>query len=251
MRAIILSALLFFALSASAQYRKLKNDTTQEKTDLAPAAIYEYVEKMPEPAYDISKYLSEHLQYPDSAYKYNIQGRIIVKFVVNEDGSLSDFKTEKGIGGGCEEEAIRTLRNMPKWKAGVHNGLPVRVSTMLPVTFTLKGTESIYSYVDYPPAVGFDLPTYLMKNLCYPSAALEKNIQGRVIVKFVINEDGSVTDCVVVRGIGGGCDEEALRVARGMPHWKPGHQNGKPVKVYFTLPIQFKLEDDPPRRKKS
>jgi protein TonB len=62
------------------------------------------------------------------------------------------------------------------------------------------------------------------------------------VVKFVVNEDGHISEVQVVRGIGGGCDEEAKRVVQAMPAWKPGKQNGKAVKVYFTLPIQFKLE---------
>ncbi len=242
MRAIILSALLFFALSASAQYRKLKNDTTQEKTDLAPAAIYEYVEQMPEPGYDINEYLSGHLRYPDSAFQHNIQGRIVVKFLVNEDGSASDCKIEKGIGGGCDEEAMRVLRSMPKWKPGIHNGLPVRVSTMLPVTFTIKTAPQVYTYIEQQPTPGFDLSAYIKEHLEYPEFARKNGIEGNVMVKFVLNEDGSISDCVILRGLGGGCDEEALRLVRGMPHWKPGQQNGKPVKVYFTLPIQFKLK---------
>lgn len=76
----------------------------------------------------------------------------------------------------------------------------------------------------------------------YPEIAKESNIQGRVTVKFVVNEEGNVSDIIVVKGIGGGCDEEAVRVVKKMPKWKPGKQNGRPVKVYFSLPITFRLE---------
>jgi len=92
------------------------------------------------------------------------------------------------------------------------------------------------------PTTDYDIHAYLGKNTHYPDAAKEANIDGRVIVKFVVNEDGNVSDVQIVRGIGGGCDEEAKRVVQSMPKWKPGKQNGKPVKVYFTLPIVFKLE---------
>jgi protein TonB len=61
-------------------------------------------------------------------------------------------------------------------------------------------------------------------------------------VKFVVNEDGDISDAQVLRGIGGGCDQEALRVVKSMPKWKPGKQNGRAVKVYFTLPVTFRLE---------
>ncbi len=243
MRYTFLVTLLLSALSTFGQHPKIRNDSAQEKMDLAPATVYTYVEQMPEPAYDITKYLNENIVYPEAAALGGVQGRVIVKFIVNEDGSVSDCKIEKGIGSGCDEEAIRVLRSMPKWKPGIRNGQAVRVSTMLPVNFALKKPRQVYNYVEQPPSSGFDLPGYLSKNLRYQESANMKNILGRVFVKFVINEDGSVSDCVVVRGIGGGCDEEALRVVNKMPLWKPGMQQGKPVKVYFTLPIQFKLTD--------
>lgn len=83
---------------------------------------------------------------------------------------------------------------------------------------------------------------YLANHINYPAAAREANIQGRVAITFIINEDGSISDAKVTRGIGGGCDEEALRVIRAMPKWKPGRQNGAALKVMFTQAITFKLE---------
>ncbi|MFU8842948.1 MAG: energy transducer TonB [Bacteroidales bacterium] len=82
---------------------------------------------------------------------------------------------------------------------------------------------------------------YLNDNIIYPQMARESGIQGRVFVTFVVERDGSVTDVQVLRGIGGGCDEEALRVIRNMPKWVPGKQRGKPVRVQFNMPILFKL----------
>ena len=101
---------------------------------------------------------------------------------------------------------------------------------------------AIFSYVEQMPSAPYDYQDYLNKHIVYPDAARESNIEGRVIVKFVVNEDGAISDVQVQRGIGGGCDEEAKRVVSSFPKWKPGKQNGKPVKVYFTLPIVFKLQ---------
>ena len=83
---------------------------------------------------------------------------------------------------------------------------------------------------------------YLQKNIEYPQMALESGIEGTVFVTFVVEPDGSVTDVRILRGIGGGCDEEALRVVRNMPKWKPGKQRGKSVRVQFNMPIRFKLQ---------
>jgi periplasmic protein TonB len=86
------------------------------------------------------------------------------------------------------------------------------------------------------------LMEYLGKNISYPPMAKESGIQGTVFVTFVVEPDGSVTNAKILRGIGGGCDEEAVRVVRNMPRWQPGKQRGKPVRVQFNLPIRFILQ---------
>lgn len=85
---------------------------------------------------------------------------------------------------------------------------------------------------------------YLSKNIRYPPVAKENNVQGRVIVSFVVEKDGSLTDIKVVRDIGSGCGAEAVRVLSKSPHWTPGIQNGKPVRVAYTMPVNFTLSSD-------
>ena len=86
------------------------------------------------------------------------------------------------------------------------------------------------------------LMEYVGKNVKYPQIARETGIQGRVFVNFVVEPDGSVSNVSVLRGIGGGCDEEAMRVVKNMPKWKPGKQRGKPVRVQYMLPVNFRLQ---------
>ncbi|MDP4227742.1 MAG: energy transducer TonB [Bacteroidota bacterium] len=83
------------------------------------------------------------------------------------------------------------------------------------------------------------LMNFLSENIKYPIPAFREGIQGTVSLRFIINTDGELSDIQVLRGIGGGCDEEAIRVVKLMPKWKPGLQNGKPVRVYYVLPIKF------------
>lgn len=84
---------------------------------------------------------------------------------------------------------------------------------------------------------------YLGDNVKYPVIAQENGIQGRVICQFVVNKDGSIVDIEVVRSGGDpSLDKEAIRVIKSMPKWKPGKQRGKPVRVKFTLPVNFKLQ---------
>lgn len=81
----------------------------------------------------------------------------------------------------------------------------------------------------------------LQKKIKYPEVARKAGIEGRVVVQFIVNEDGEVEDPKVIRGIGGGCDEEALRVVKEAK-FKPGRQRGEPVRVRYSLPIVFKLQ---------
>jgi protein TonB len=83
---------------------------------------------------------------------------------------------------------------------------------------------------------------FLQENIEYPQMARESGIQGTVYMTFVVEPSGSVSAVRVLRGIGGGCDEEAIRVIQKMPKWNPGKQRGKPVRVQFTMPIKFTLQ---------
>jgi protein TonB len=83
---------------------------------------------------------------------------------------------------------------------------------------------------------------FLQDNIKYPEEAKELGVSGKVFVTFVVEVDGSITDVRVLRGIGAGCDEEAIRVVKSMPRWVPGKQRGQPVRVQFNLPIKFTLQ---------
>ena len=85
------------------------------------------------------------------------------------------------------------------------------------------------------------LMIFLRDNMKYPKEATEKGIQGRVLAKFIVEKDGLVSEPEIVKSVYPALDEEALRVVRCMPKWKPGKQNGKPVRVRFTIPLSFRL----------
>ncbi|NND78225.1 MAG: energy transducer TonB [Flavobacteriales bacterium] len=109
--------------------------------------------------------------------------------------------------------------------------------------------ESVFTTVEQMPEFpgGMDaLMKYLGENIKYPEIARESGKQGVVYVSFVVRKDGNITDSKVLRGIGNGCDREALRVVSKMPNWKPGMQKGKAVSVQYTLPIKFAITKDKP-----
>jgi periplasmic protein TonB len=140
--------------------------------------------------------------------------------------------------------------------AGVENGMdvslipdvptqPAVVDVPVPTETTKDPGPSIVDFSTEKPAYpeGMNaLMKFLGGNIKYPQIAKETGIEGKVIVQFVVTKEGSIEMVKVLRGIGGGCDEEALRVVKLMKKWLPGKNNGKPVNVRFTLPISFKLE---------
>jgi protein TonB len=105
--------------------------------------------------------------------------------------------------------------------------------------------KEVFTVVETMPAYpGGEKALYkfMRENVKYPEEAKLKNIQGRVFVSFIVETDGSVSNVQVLRGIGGGCDEEGVRVVSSMPKWTPGKQRGKAVRVQYNLPIKFALE---------
>lgn len=109
----------------------------EEKVD----TIFDVVENQPEPPGGMSawnKYLSDNLKYPTQARRMGTEGTVIVVFVVNTDGSIQDVDVLRGIGGGCDEEAVRVVKNAPKWTPGKQRGRPVRTRMRLPIRFKLS-----------------------------------------------------------------------------------------------------------------
>ena len=156
------------------------------------------------------------------------------------EGSLSRTTTVRAVNG----------RTRLLFTATWHNGKP---NGDADITLTISEVGSatvppadatIYDVPDTDPEFvgGTDsLYHFLAANIHYPEQAKKDGIQGRVFVRFTVEADGSVADAKVLRGIGGGCDEEALRVVQAMPRWKPGTKDGRPVRVQYNLPIVFKL----------
>lgn len=243
----------------------------EQMFDLATSeedTVYQIVEQMPQYTGGeeaMMKYVAENVKYPQAAKDKNISGRVFVGFVIEKDGSVSNVKVLRGIGGGCDEEAVRVIKGMPKWKPGIQKGKPVRVSYMMPLNFKLSDDQpekpaqqtdankpnmkpdknGVYQICEQMPEFpgGVEaLMDFVAKNVVYPQKAMDKEISGRVYVSFVIEKDGSVNEVKVMKGIGGGCDDEAVRVIKAMPKWKPGKQDGKPVRVSYMMPITFKLQ---------
>ena len=226
--------------------------------------VFRVVEEMPEfvgGMAECMKYLAANVKYPTEAIEKGIQGRVIVQMVVTKEGDIADTKIARGIDPLLDAEALRVVSSMPKWKPGKQKGEAVNVMYTLPVMFRLggdadkkeastqteakvdeNGIHQVCEEMPEFPGGMRECMNWLSKNVNYPATAQEKGIQGRVIIQFVVERDGSITEPKVVRGIDPDLDKEALRVVSAMPNWKPGKQKGEAVRVKYTLPVMFRLQ---------
>ena len=210
---------------------------------------------------EMTKFLQQNIKYPKEAQEQGKQGRVIVQFVVNKDGSIVNDSIVRSVDPLLDAEALRVVRSMPNWTPGKQKGKPVRVRFTLPVTFHLNGDapkqatevkqpeatdDKIFQVVEDQPEFpgGMEgLMKHLSKEIKYPKEAQEKGTQGRVIVQFVVRKDGSITDAKIMKPVDPLLDAEALRVVSEMPNWIPGKQRGEAVNVRFTLPVTFRLSN--------
>ncbi|MEP7196924.1 MAG: energy transducer TonB [Saprospiraceae bacterium] len=142
-------------------------------------------------------------------------------------------------------EEIKDKEIATETKKGEEGGVDASLLEAPPPVIEEKKEEEVFKFVEQMPEFPDGqaaMYKYIKENLKYPAIARENDIQGTVVVQFVVTKDGDIQKVFVARGIGGGCDEEAVRVVKGMPNWKAGKHNGKAVPVSFTLPIKFKLE---------
>ncbi len=149
------------------------------------------------------------------------------------------------------EEVIETKADVGKeTKQGTDDAPPEIIDNPIEakvVDAPVRQEEKTFEMFDIQKPPSFpggeaELLKYLAENIKYPPLARENNIQGQVVLSFVVGKRGEITDVTIIKDIGGGCGKEAVRVVESMPHWIPGEANGNPVKVRFVLPVRFKLE---------
>jgi TonB family protein len=250
---------------------------SQVYPDSIPTKIYETVDEEPNFQGDfdaLSTFFSKNFRFPAALISGKESGIMKVKFIVTKDGTVLEPKIQKGIGPESDEEMLRLFKMMPKWKPGQIKGKAVDAYGSFTIDLTLKPdnpgdlTEVV---VEEPPMPFFEsaalpiknndevlkvveqmpsfaegqaaLLKFLEQNIMYPQIAKENGVEGMVVVQMIVEIDGTLSNLQVVKGIGAGCDEEALRLMKLMPKWIPGMQRDKAVRVQFNLPIRFKLDN--------
>lgn len=224
--------------------------------------VFQVVEEAPEFPGGMTeslKYLAKNIKYPVSAQERGVQGKVIVSFIVEKDGSISGTKVVKSVDPDLDKEALRVIGLMPKWKPGKQKGQIVRVQFTVPVSFAMQGAtppapaiptgpnaDGVYTVVENMPEFPGGMAAcleFIKNNIQYPADAKQKGIEGKTIIQMIIEKDGTPTHAKVVRtSENAELDAEALRVANSMPKWKPAVHKGEAVRVKYTIPITFKAQ---------
>jgi|GEM_PF-156925 TonB family protein len=250
------------------KYIKIAEDISPEiNVDTVPkkGPVFSQVEEQPgfPGGYQaFGQYLANNIKYPTIDKENKIEGRVIVTFVVETDGTLSDVKAVRGPSETLKAEAIRVLLRSPKWKPGIQNNHVVRVAYTVPIAFTLPKTidggdaNKIYAQVDRQPSFPGGLEAfgkYLSNTIRFPKEDREAGRSGRVICTFVVETDGTLTDIKSVRAPSETMAKEAVRVLSISPKWQPGYKDDRVVRVSYTVPINYALgeENDEPAKKET
>ena len=234
--------------------------------------IFSETEILPEPQGgmdEFRKWIGNNYQYPQAAIDAGVKGTIKTRFIIEKDGSLSDIKIVEDLGHGTGEAALELLKKSPKWIPAIQNGYKVRYDFILPIRLDLtdmgeveessqaniqgkrgeniskkvEGNET-FSAVEIQPQPPGGLNAYrqwIGDNYKYSQAAIDAEVKGTIQVTFVVEKDGSLSDLKVVRDLGHGTGNAAIAVLKTSKRWSPGIQNGKTVRVAYSLPIRLDL----------
>ena len=197
-------------------------------------------------------FLNANIVYPQQAAQDKVEGKVVVQFMVKKTGKIDDVKVLRSVRKDLDDEAVRVVKMMPDFIPAKQNGEVADMPYTIPVSFKL--------YDDMEPLTvseGSDVPDdfqppmfpggeqalmlFIKANLKYPPQAAKRKAEGKVVMTFVVDKTGKVTEIKVAKSVDIYLDTEAIRVCKLLPDFIPARQNGEPVSVWFTLPITFKL----------
>lgn len=245
------------------------NDTTATEENMIFGLIEQQAE-FPGGEAALMAFIKKNLKYPADAARDSIEGRVVLTYMVELDGSITEIEVMRSPDERLTKEAVRVIKMMPKWKPERRLGKPVRTKYVLPITFRLNAAQqksananplaTKMEKADIAAASGEDmifegkpdhdpefpggeaaLMKFIKTNLSYPPSAARKGIQGRVMLSFIVEKNGSASTITVLNSPDNALSREAVRVVKKMPKWTPARHEGKPVRVKFVMPVTFRL----------
>jgi len=234
----------FILISAVSFLKAQKSDGCSAAT--IEDTIVTFAEEMPQFQYGEEarvKFINDNICYPESACENSIEGKVVVQFIINKQGKISNVEALTHKGWGLEEEAIRIVKQMPDWIPGKQNGKPVNVRYTMPVVFRLSqpqlNNQVVHRADENPQYKGGhkEMEKFVRENFKYP----EQTIKGVVMLIVLIDSTGIINDVCIRKSFYKEFDEEAIRVVWMMPPWIPGKEKGKPVERKTLIFIQNDL----------
>ena len=221
---------------------------------------------------EMHKFISGTLRYPTEAVEKNIQGLVVYTFIVEKDGTLTNFELIHRADSALDKEALRILQAMPPWRPAKYKEEIVRSKSYVPMYFRLNKNANavartttnpantvgksnpeiinseVFSIVDKMPQYPYgekELAGFIAHQLRYPKEARQQGVEGRILCSFIVAADGSIFNIEVVQGLDPQLDKEAVRVLSLMSKWIPGENDGEKVNVKCLLPIDFVIDEEP------
>lgn len=216
----------------------------------------------------MKEFIKEEMVYPALELRRHIGGTVVLSFLVEPDGKVSNLNVQKSVSSAIDQEAIRIFKHL-LWYPAMELGKPIPNISQFQVKFDVKkyakicknrGYEkinyahtpvdtswNIYPFVDAEVAPkpiynssNYNFSSFVSNNLKYPEAAFKQNISGTVKLKFVIESSGRISNVLIEDAVGGGCTEEAIRVVK-LIKWTPGIVNNFAVRTWMCLEITFDI----------
>jgi TonB family protein len=214
------------------------------------------------------EFIKEEMVYPEKALKNKEEGEVKISFIVNADGTTTDYSVSKSVSEALDMEAMRICRKI-LWYPATEVGLPIPYKYKFPIKFEIKKYQKLvknrgYDQIPYPfepfdtsgkiyefvdvdqapkpvyPESNQNFGNFVGSNLEYPEAAFKQNVSGTVKLKFVVEPSGRISNIVIDKALGGGCTEEAIRVIR-LIRWNPAIFNEMAVRSWMCLEITFDI----------
>ena len=237
--------LCFGAFTAFAQQTIVYyNDEGKKVDSKEEATTAEHIEKTPEGYYYVKVYFDDTLSSEGAFSQYGVEKKENIREGLHKHYQrMGNFMyyTEEYVGGKLHGELRNyypsgKLKRIERYNQNEFLSGECFNEDGSPKPFTR------FQQVPGYPGGESAMMAYLSENMKYPKKARKKGIEGQVVVTFVVDKEGKVTDVRILRDPGGGCGEEAARLVREMPRWTPGMANDRPVKVRYTLPMRFRLD---------
>jgi TonB family protein len=201
-------------------------------------------------SYAFTEWIASQVKYPADAQKKKVEGWVSVNFTVNLDGTVSNVISTMLVDPLLSDEVIRAVQSSPKWDPPKNPNVDEPFTSGIMLKFKLPDNiikEAPFIVVEQMPRYPggeAELLNFIKNNTKYPEQALAEKIEGKVIIRFIVSTEGNSEGLSVLKGIHPLLDDEALRIIKSIKGWEPGMQDGKPVNVWYMVPVNFKLPSE-------